>query len=57
MSRPSKTVVVFLAVVATAVLVVIVAGHGRYWPWLALLALGGRVSVAVYAIAKRRSRA
>jgi hypothetical protein len=29
------------------------SGAHRYWPWLALVALGGRAAIAVYALVNR----
>jgi hypothetical protein len=46
-----------LAIVAGIVLInlsITTNGEHRYWPWLALLALGGRAAIAIYALLARR---
>ena len=51
---------VALGATATAIGVVLIvlsftaSGPHRYWLWLALLALGGRAAIAVYALMNRR---
>jgi drug/metabolite transporter (DMT)-like permease len=52
-----RTWVVVLAIAAGVALIILsitTSGEHRYWPWLALLALGGRAAVAVYALLARR---
>jgi hypothetical protein len=45
------------AIVAGTALIIpstTMSGEHRYWPWLALLALGGRAATAIYALLTRR---